>query len=58
MDEIHTDADYRALLAQVSALIDLDPAPDSPEGEELEALGTLVEAYEAKHYPIPPITPT
>ncbi|MFM9428123.1 HTH-type transcriptional regulator/antitoxin HigA [Variovorax sp. GrIS 2.14] len=43
---------YYAALARVSALIDLDPAPDSPDGEALEVLGTLVEVYEAKHYPI------
>lgn len=58
MDAIRTDAEYRTALAAVSALIDLDPPLDSPEGEELEALGALVEAYEAKHYPISPVTPT
>jgi HTH-type transcriptional regulator/antitoxin HigA len=54
---IRTETDYRAMLAQVSALIDLDPAPDTPEGERLEVLGTLVEAYEAKHHPIDPPDP-
>ena len=49
---IRNDETYRATLARVSDLIDLDPAPDSAEGEELEILGTLVQAYEAKHYPI------
>jgi HTH-type transcriptional regulator/antitoxin HigA len=49
---IRSDADYRAMLAQVSDLIDLDPAPDTPEGERLEVLSTLVEAWEAEHYPI------
>jgi len=54
---IRTQEDYKAMLAAVSALIDLDPEPDSPEGERLEVLGLLVEAYEAKHYPItPPLT--
>lgn len=35
---IRTQEDYKAMLAAVSALIDLDPAPDSPEGERLEVL--------------------
>lgn len=43
--------------ADVSALIDLDPHPDSPEGERLEVLTTLVEAYEAEHYSIAPPDP-
>ena len=49
---IRNDDTYRATLTRVSDLIDLDPVPDSAEGEELEILGTLVQAYEAKHYPI------
>ena len=47
---IRTEADYLIALQEVSALIDLDPAADSPEGERLDVLGTLVQAYEAKHY--------
>lgn len=49
---IRNDETYRATLARVSELIDLDPAPDSAQGEELEILGTLLQAYEAKYYPI------
>ena len=41
---IRTEADYRAALQEVSALIDLDPEADSPEGERLEVLGALVKA--------------
>ncbi len=54
---IRDEASYYAALARVSALIDLDPEPDSPDGEALEILGTLVEVYEAKHYPIAPPNP-
>jgi len=54
---IRSEADYRAALARVSELVDLDPAPDTPEGEHLEVLGTLVQAYEAQHYPIDPPDP-
>ena len=49
---IRDNASYRAALRQVSALIDRDPSPQSPEGELLEVLGTLVQAYEEAHYPI------
>jgi len=54
---IRTEADYLAALGEVSALIDLDPAADSHEGERLDILGILVQAYEAKHYPIDPPDP-
>ncbi len=45
---IKTDADYRAGLKEIEAL--MTAAPDTPEGEKLDVLVTLVEAYEAKHY--------
>ena len=54
---IRTQADYLAALQEVSALIDLDPALDSAEGERLDVLGTLVQAYEARHHPIDPPDP-
>ena len=54
---IRTEADYFAALGEVSALIDLDPEADSAEGERLDVLGTLVQAYEAKHHPIDPPDP-
>lgn len=54
---IRTEVDYLEALQQVSALIDLDPDRDSQEGERLEVLGTLVQAYEAEHYPIDPPDP-
>ncbi|MBX9935212.1 MAG: transcriptional regulator [Burkholderiaceae bacterium] len=54
---IRTEADYIEALREVSNLIDLDPAPDEPAGERLDVLGTLVQAYEAKHYPINPPDP-
>lgn len=57
VNAIRTDADYRAALREVSALIDLDPDRESPEGERLEVIGTLVQAYEAEHHPIDPLDP-
>lgn len=49
---IRTEKDYRAALRVVSALVDQDPSPDSPEGERLDVLSTLIEAYERKRHPI------
>ena len=53
--EIHpikTAEDYKAALREVSAYFDNEPTPGTPEGDRFEVLLTLVEAYEAKHYPI------
>ena len=47
---IKTDADYRAALREIETL--MRAQPDSPEGEKLDVLTTLVEAYERKHYPL------
>ena len=49
---IHTDADYRAVLREVSAYFENEPEPGTPDGDRFEVLVTLVEAYEAKHFPI------
>ena len=45
---IKTKADYRAALKEVEALMAAEL--DTPEGERLDVLVTLVEAYENKHY--------
>ncbi len=47
---IRTKADYRAALKQVEGL--MRARRGSPEGERLDVLVTLVEAYERKHYPM------
>lgn len=49
---ICTEKDHRAALRVVSSLVDQDPSPDSPEGERLDVLSTLIEAYEQKHHAI------
>ncbi|NEK79267.1 MAG: transcriptional regulator, partial [Xanthomonas perforans] len=45
---IRTPSDYKAALRSISKLVEADPAPDSPEGEYLDVMATLIEAYEAK----------
>lgn len=49
---IRNDADYRNALREVSAYFDHEPEPGSAEGDRFEILVTLVEAYEARHFPI------
>ncbi|MBI4560096.1 MAG: transcriptional regulator [Candidatus Hydrogenedentes bacterium] len=48
---IKTDADYRAALQEIEKLF--DAAPNTPQGDRLEVLTALVEAYEEQHYSIP-----
>lgn len=49
---IKTEADYHEALAELAPLVELDPALDTPEGDRLEVLGLLVEAWEKAHHPI------
>jgi HTH-type transcriptional regulator/antitoxin HigA len=49
---IRTKADYKAALREVSAYFENEPEPRTPEGDRFEVLLTLVEAYEAKHFPV------
>jgi HTH-type transcriptional regulator/antitoxin HigA len=48
---IRTKADYRAALKEVERLWDAEPGTEA--GNRVEVLATLIEAYEAKHFPIP-----
>lgn len=47
---IKTDADYRAALTEIESLMVAET--DTPEGERLDILVTLVEAYEKRHFPL------
>ena len=47
---IKTEADYEATLKEIEGLMSAEP--DSPQGDRLDVLVTLVEAYERDHYPI------
>ena len=52
---IKTEADYDVVLAEIDTLMDAEPG--TPEGDRLDVLVTLVEAYEAKHWQISPPDP-
>jgi HTH-type transcriptional regulator / antitoxin HigA len=47
---LKTESDYEAALAEIAQLMGAEP--DTPEGDRLDVLVTLVEAWEAKHFPI------
>ena len=49
---IKTPAEYHASMAQVSKLLARDPAPGTPEAEELETLAVLIHEYEARNFDI------
>jgi HTH-type transcriptional regulator/antitoxin HigA len=45
---IRNQDEYQSALSEISALIDQDPTPDSPEGERLNLLTVLVRDYESQ----------
>ncbi len=47
---IKTEVDYRAALKRLEEIFDAKPG--SPESDELEILGLMVDDYENKYYPI------
>lgn len=55
VNPIKTEADYEAALVRVEALMDAEV--DTPEGDELDVLATLIQAYEEKHHPVGPPDP-
>jgi HTH-type transcriptional regulator/antitoxin HigA len=47
---IKTKKDYQAAMNRLEAIFDAQPG--TPEGDELEVLGILIDKYEHEHYPI------
>ena len=52
---IRTPSDYESALEFMAELWGADS--NSPEGDQLDLLATLIDAYEAKHHPIDPPDP-
>jgi HTH-type transcriptional regulator/antitoxin HigA len=46
---IESEADYLAALAEIETLMHAEP--DTPEGDRLDILVTLVEAWEGQYFP-------
>lgn len=47
---IKTKRDYQAAMNRLEVIF--DARPGTPEGDELEVLGILIDKYEQEHYPI------
>src|ERR1700743_26029 len=47
---IKTKKDYQNALNRLKVIF--DAKPNSPQGDELEVLGILIDKYEQEHYPI------
>jgi HTH-type transcriptional regulator/antitoxin HigA len=52
---IRTKADYKNALAEVERL--WGAKSDTPKGDRLDVLATLIDVYEAQHYPMDPPDP-
>lgn len=52
---LRSEKDYEAALAEVERL--WGAKAGTPKGDRLDILATLIEAYEAKHYPMDPPEP-
>lgn len=55
MKPIRTEADYEAALEEVAAL--WGAASNTPKGDRLDVLATLIDVYEAKHHAMDPPDP-
>jgi HTH-type transcriptional regulator/antitoxin HigA len=52
LSKIRTEADYHTALERAKVI--LQAQPSEPEFEELAILATILEEYEAAHYPMLP----
>jgi HTH-type transcriptional regulator/antitoxin HigA len=52
---IKTETDYKTALRKIEQLMEADL--NTPDGDTLDVLTTLVEAYEEKYYPVEPPDP-
>lgn len=48
---------HHRVINVITALVDLDPPADSPEGRLLAALAAATQSYERERWPIGPPTP-
>lgn len=54
---IRTEADYDWALAEIEHYFLKEPEPGTRAAERFDVLADLIEAYEAKHWPIEPADP-
>jgi len=51
---IRTEADYDWALKEIERYFEREPKRGTPDADRFDVLATLIEAYEAKHWPIDP----
>ena len=49
---IRSEADYEWALAEIEQYFDHEPSRGTPEADRFDVLADLIEAYEARHWPI------
>lgn len=49
---IRNEADYEWALAEIEQYFNLEPVRGTPDADRFEVLADLIEAYEARHWPI------
>ena len=49
---VRSAADYKAALKEISRLMESDPELGTPQGDRLDVLATLVQAYETRQWSI------
>lgn len=49
---LRDEAEYDLAVAELDALLDLDPAPGTEERDRLDVLTVLIEVYDEAHYPM------
>jgi HTH-type transcriptional regulator/antitoxin HigA len=54
---LRTEADYDWALAEIAHYFEESPAVGTPAADRFDLLATVIEAYEAKHWPIEPADP-
>jgi len=54
---IRTEGDYDWALKEIERYFEKEPEPGTSEGDRFDVLAALIEAYEAKRWPIEPADP-
>ena len=54
---IRTETDYDRALAEIEQYFLKEPEPDTADADSFDVLAALIEAYEAKYWPIEPADP-
>lgn len=54
---IRNDEEHREAITRLDELMILDPAPETPEDEELRLLALVIDDYEKDRWPVDPVSP-